>query len=99
MPKSSLNEIKLELILLLIVLITGIIQILFKFRVDIEFIITWIGSVLLVYTIWRLIQKWARKNLDKLPGKLFEFLFFFFLFLSTYALTFIVSFTDRSEMI
>jgi len=47
---------------------------------------------------WRVITKWARKNRNKIKGRIFEMFFFFFLFLSTYTLTFILKDFMREVM-
>jgi hypothetical protein len=54
---------------------------------------------LVTVSIWRVIQKIVRVKKDKVPGKTFEYLFFFFLFVASYALTFMVYFLDKPEKI
>jgi hypothetical protein len=53
----------------------------------------------LTIIIWQLLVRVILKNKEKIPGRTFEFLFFLFLFLASYAITFIASFSTNPEKI
>jgi len=98
MPKKSLHERIIEVVLLQIIgiIIIGIADIVFDW---VAFWLTWTSCTVLTIIIWQLLVKSILKNREKIPGRTFEFLFFLFLFLASYAITFIASFTEEPNRI
>jgi len=98
MPRKSLHERLVEFVLLQIigVIIIGIADIVFDW---VAFWLTWTSCTILSIIIWQLLAKSILKNREKIPGRTFEFLFFLFLFLASYAITFIASFTEEPNKI
>jgi hypothetical protein len=98
MTKKSLHERIIEVVLLQIIgiIIIGIADIVFDW---VAFWLTWTSCTLLTIIIWQLLARAILKNREKIPGRTFEFLFFLFLFLASYAITFIASFASESEKI
>ncbi len=47
---------------------------------------------ILTLTFWILFGRWVERNKEHIPGRLFEFLFFLFLFFATYYLTIAISY-------
>ena len=94
MLRKSLHERIIEVILLQIIgiIIIGIADIVFDW---VAFWLTWTSCTVLTILIWQLLARAILKNKEKIPGKTFEFLFFLFLFLASYAITFIASFTNE----
>lgn len=95
MKKLTFHEKIFELLIFIIVVALGIISLLFT----ISLWLTWICWVLLMVAFWRIIQKWSRKNKNEIPGRTFEFLFFFLLFVASYLVTFIASYVDNPNKI
>jgi len=93
MAKKSLHERIIEITLLQIIgiIIIGISDFVFNW---VAFWLTWTSATILTIIIWQLIIRAVLKNKDKIPGRTFEFLFFLFLFLASYAITFIASFLN-----
>jgi hypothetical protein len=93
MIKKSLYERLVEIILLQIIgiIIIGIADLVFDW---VAFWLTWVSCTILTIIIWQLLVRSILKNKERIPGRLFEFLFFLFLFLASYAVTFIAAFTD-----
>ena len=92
-PHNTKFEFALLIIVIILCILTFITENIFKIWLTI-FI-----PGLFTFIIWRLLQKWGREKKDNIPGRMFEYLFFFFLFLSSYAITFIASFSDKPERI
>lgn len=98
MSRKSLHERLVEFVLLQIigVIIIGIADVVFDW---VAFWLTWTSCTILTILIWQLIARSILKNRNKIPGRTFEFLFFLFLFLSSYAVTFIASFVSQPTKI
>ncbi|DAC72821.1 MAG TPA: hypothetical protein DSN98_03310 [Thermoplasmata archaeon] len=96
--KKSLHERIIEITLLQIIgiIIIGISDLVFNW---VAFWLTWTSTTILTLIIWQLLAKSILKNREKVPGRAFEFLFFLFLFLSSYAITFIASFVNEPSKI
>jgi len=94
MPRKSLHERVIEVVLLQIIgiIIIGIADIVFDW---VTFWLTWASCTILTILIWQILARAILKNKEKIPGKTFEFLFFLFLFLASYAITFIATFTTE----
>lgn len=100
MNKLSRSDFKIEIFLFTIVVIFGVLTLIGDFiNIAIPFLITWLNYLIVTVAFWRVIQKIVRVKKDKIPGKTFEFFFFFFLFISSYSITFLVSFYDKPEKI
>ncbi len=98
MAKKSLYERIIEIVLLQIIgiIIIGIADFVFDW---VAFWLTWMSCTILTIIIWQLLIRSIMKNKQRIPGRLFEFLFFLFLFLASYAVTFIASFAvDPSKI-
>jgi hypothetical protein len=94
MSRKSLHERVIEVVLLQIIgiIIIGIADIVFDW---VAFWLTWTSCTVLTIVIWQILARAILKNKEKIPGKTFEFLFFLFLFLASYAITFIASFASE----
>lgn len=54
-------------------------------------LILFLLSFITTNIFWIFVTKWALKNKQRIPGRLFEFLFFLFLFFASYFLTWAAS--------
>jgi hypothetical protein len=97
-PKKSLHERIIEFVLLQVIgiILIGIADIVFDW---VAFWLTWTSCTVLTIIIWQLLVRSILKNREKIPGRTFEFLFFLFLFLASYAITFIASFSINPQKI
>ena len=97
MAKKSLYErlsgrvIEIVLLQIIGIIIIGIADFVFDW---VAFWLTWTSCIVLTIVIWQLLVRSILKNKERIQGRIFEFLFFLFLFLSSYAVTFIASFAD-----
>ena len=95
MVKEHIN-VKFELLLWAIAVILCFISLFPNYiGLELSFWLYYTGIIIAVVVIWRVITKWARKNREKIHGRIFEMFFFVFLFLATYALSFIL---DRFQI-
>lgn len=97
MSKLSKIDIRFEIILLIIAAILGLITAFFDYSNKIY--ITLIQYILIIVGVWRIIHKIAIPYKEKIPGRVFEYLFFFFIFLASYSYTFMVFFLENPEKI
>jgi len=87
-----LEMVKFELFLLVIAVVTAVLSFFPKVVGLYTSLWLWyLSPIISTIIIWRCIAKVLRKGKVKPVGRLFEFLFFFTLFLSTYTLSFILA--------
>jgi hypothetical protein len=98
MARKTLSDRIIEIVLLQIIgiIIIGIADFVFDW---VAFWLTWTSCTVLTILIWQLLVRSIMKNKEKIPGRLFEFLFFLFLFLASYAVTFIAAFSVNPSKI
>jgi len=99
MTKKAFYERVIEITLFQVmgVIIIGIADFAFDW---VAFWVTWVSCTFFTIIIWQVLVRVILKNRERIPGRIFEFLFFLFLFVSSYAITFIAAFTsDPQKMI
>lgn len=98
MTKKSIHERIIGIVLFQIIgiIIIGIADLVFDW---VAFWLTWTSCTILTIIIWQVLARFVIKNSIKIPGRTFEFLFFLFLFIASYAITFIASFLNEPAKI
>lgn len=94
MTKKAFYERIIEITLLQVIgiIIIGIADFVFDW---VAFWVTWVSATFFTIIVWQVLVRVMMRNRERIPGRIFEFLFFLLLFVASYAITFIAAFTSE----
>ena len=87
-PQLATTEKRILVILGIFIVIAGILFIANKAQLG--WFVIWAATITGSVIVGQIVLKTARLNKDKIPGKLFEYFFFIFLFMSSYFASYII---------